>query len=331
LFGLRQLVKEGLEPWMCHDCGTCSTTCPREAEPAEAMKTLRRYLSAQYDWTGLSSKIYRSKAWEIGSLITVGLLVLLLALYYHLYVVELEFVDFMDPLGMDHMFDKISDFTLIVILFPFAILLSNAFRIYWFSIHRGCSVKIPFRFYLSEFKTFALNLFTHKKFRVCEDKKRWANHWLLSFGCILKILILLFLLQWFQTDDIYPIYHPQRWVGYLITIFIVYGSVDILINRIGKKKEIYKSSKAIDLTFPIMLLLTALSGIAVHVFRYVGLDLASHFTYAIHLVIAVPLFVIEIPFGRWSHMMYRPLGIFLQTVKEKALQQHSQEVYKHAA
>jgi hypothetical protein len=46
--------------------------------------------------------------------------------------------------------------------------------------------------------------------------------------------------------------------------------------------------------------------------------LISHYLYAIHLVIAVPMLVIEIPFGKWSHMIYRPLAIYLQTVKERA-------------
>ncbi|MFQ6112874.1 MAG: 4Fe-4S dicluster domain-containing protein, partial [bacterium] len=58
LLGLRKPLQSSLEPWICHDCGDCSTACPRETEPAEAMMTLRRYLTAQYDWTGLSSKMY---------------------------------------------------------------------------------------------------------------------------------------------------------------------------------------------------------------------------------------------------------------------------------
>ena len=65
LIGLRSLLKGSLEPWLCYFCGDCSTTCPRETEPGESMMTLRRYLTAQYDWTGLSSKIYISKIWEI--------------------------------------------------------------------------------------------------------------------------------------------------------------------------------------------------------------------------------------------------------------------------
>ena len=49
-------------PWLCHYCGDCSENCPRQAFPGEAMMALRRYLTAQYDWTGLSGLMYRSVA-----------------------------------------------------------------------------------------------------------------------------------------------------------------------------------------------------------------------------------------------------------------------------
>ena len=57
LLGLKKPLLSSLEPWLCYYCGDCSVTCPRQTEPGEAMMTLRRYLTAQYDWTGLSSKL----------------------------------------------------------------------------------------------------------------------------------------------------------------------------------------------------------------------------------------------------------------------------------
>jgi ferredoxin len=321
LLGLRKVVQESLEPWICHDCGDCSTTCPREAEPAQTMSTLRRYLAAQYDWTGLCSKIYRSKAWEIGSLLIMGIFVLFLIVFYHIYFAELELPDFTEPMGMEHMFGIITYFTLAVIFLPLFFLLSHAFRMYWLTMRRGVEIKIPFRLYLAETKTYILHSVTHNKFRECPDKGRWAKHYLLALGCVLMLAILVFFLEWFQTDNIYPIYHPQRWVGYLITIFIVLGTVDILINRIRKRKGIYKFSETSDFTLPILLLLTALSGTAVHIFRYLGMELTTHYAYALHIIIAVPMLVIEIPFGKWSHMIYRPLAIYFQAVKERALKQ----------
>jgi hypothetical protein len=94
--------------------------------------------------------------------------------------------------------------------------------------------------------------------------------------------------------------------------------MDILIGRIKRREQVHKFSELSDLTLPVLLLLTGVSGIAVHVFRYLGFSLVSHFAYAIHLAICVPMLVIELPFGKWSHMIYRPLAIYFQAVKERA-------------
>ena len=79
------------------------------------MKTLRRYLTAQYDWTGLSRRICRSPKWEIAALSSVAALVLALIILYHLYVVHLEISVFgSTAMGLEHMFGRITYFTVAV-------------------------------------------------------------------------------------------------------------------------------------------------------------------------------------------------------------------------
>lgn len=321
LLGLKDSLLGSLEPWLCYDCGDCSTSCPRQAEPRESMMTLRRYLAAQYDLTGLTSKLYLSKAWEIGTLIFVGVLVLLLALLYHVYYVELALSDLVSTaMGMEHMFSMIELFTRVVYLIPVFFLIVATFRMYRFTMRKNKSVKIPLRLYLIEAKTMIVHLLSQKNIRKClsgTHKNRWIKHLLLVLGFALMSVILFFFLEWFQTDNIYPIYHPQRWLGYFVTAVMIIVPVDILIGRIKKREPLHKFSEFSDLTLPILLFLTAVSGIAVHIFRYLEFSLTSHFAYTIHLAIAVPLLVIEMPFGKLSHVIYRPIAIYFQTVKEK--------------
>ncbi|MBC8401103.1 MAG: hypothetical protein H8E14_06405 [Candidatus Marinimicrobia bacterium] len=329
IFGLRKHLLASLEPWLCYYCGDCSIACPRQTEPGEGMMTLRRFLTAYYDWTGLSKRIYRSRLWEIGSMVLVGLLVLLLGGYYHIQTVGLEYGDLiseeyiteiMAEGFMAHMFGLIKTFTILIFLFPVLILLINAFRMYWFTMHKGTEFKIPFSVYLTEAKTLVLHAVTQKRFKDCESNRRWLIHGLLVFGCVLMSVLVVFFLEWFQTDNIYPLYHPQRWLGYLATAALIIASVEIIIGRIRKRSETHKISDFSDWTLPVLLLLTAVSGIVLHIFRYLGYSFAVHFTYAIHLAITAPLLVIEIPFGKLSHMLYRPLAIYFNTVREKALQ-----------
>ena len=321
LMGLRQAVDESLDPWICHDCGDCSTTCPRETEPRAAMMTLRRYLTSVYDWTGIASLINRSKAWHIGSLLFVAFVVFLLIVFYHLWAAKMSPADFKNPLPLSHMFPLITYFTWAVILFPFLILLTNAFRMYLLTVHRKEGYPSSLSHWLSEVKTFFLHFFTYKKMAECPTEKgRWLPHLLLGLGCMAMLFIKVFALEWFQTDTLYPLYHPQRWIGYVATALMIYGTVDILAGRIGKKREIYKSSDFGDWNFPILLLATAVSGIVVHICRAAGLELATHYAYAIHLIIAVPMLVVEMPFGKWTHMIYRPLALYFQSLREKNLQ-----------
>src|ERR1035437_1025832 len=93
LLGLRQPLVQSLDPWVCHDCGECSIDCSRQAEPRISMLTLRRFLSAQYDWTGIAPTLLQSTAWYVGSLIFVAALTFLLILGYHLWYVKMPATD----------------------------------------------------------------------------------------------------------------------------------------------------------------------------------------------------------------------------------------------
>lgn len=336
LLGLKDSLLASLDPWLCHDCGDCSTTCPRQAEPRESMMTLRRYLAGQYDFTGLASRLLASRTWETMALSLVGALVFVLVVLYHFYFKKVpmsvsEFVS--TPMGLVHMFPTIASFTVVVFLIPAFILLANAFRMFWFTMlsnHNG-RIRIPLRLYFVEAKTMIVHMISHKNIRKCLEnihKKRWTKHWLLGLACTLMFIIKFFFLDWFQTDAIYPIYYAQRWLGYLAGAALIYIPVDILISRIKKRETMHKFSEFSDLTLPMMFLLVALSGIAVHIFRYLEFSLTSHFAYAIHLAIAVPLVVIELPFGKLSHVLCRPLAIYFQAVKERALAEAAASVHK---
>lgn len=58
--GLTDRLMSSTDPWLCYYCGACAETCPRGAEPGETMMALRRWLTAQYDPSGHSAKLYTS-------------------------------------------------------------------------------------------------------------------------------------------------------------------------------------------------------------------------------------------------------------------------------
>jgi hypothetical protein len=114
-------------------------------------------------------------------------------------------------------------------------------------------------------------------------------------------------------------------VGYYATIVLIYASADVLWGRIKKEHQMHRFSHLSDWIFPILLIMVAISGILTHASRYLGLPLTAYYTYVAHLAIAVPMLVVEVPFGKWAHLAYRPFAIYFQTVREKALAQQTSE------
>ncbi|MGZ4814689.1 MAG: 4Fe-4S dicluster domain-containing protein [Terriglobales bacterium] len=332
LLGLRQPLLHSLEPWICHDCGDCSVVCPRHAEPRISMLTLRRFLSAQYDWTGMAARLIESEAWYIGSLVFVAVLTLGLIVGYHLWYVGMGAKDFVStPMGLEHMFPIIKYYTMTVVLIPLLLLVSRLFRIWRLTMNEDERARAHASTYMIESWTYVYESVTHSLFRKCHNQTRWMGHWLLAFGTVVMLVTKFFALRWFQTDNVYPFYNPQRWIGYLAAVFILYGLGDILVGRLRAKKEIYKETRWQDLAFPALLIATVVSGLSAHIFRYFGFALACHFLYAAHIIIATPMLLVEMSFGKWSHMVYRPLARYLLAVRERAGRQTpAAEVVTHA-
>ena len=311
--GLKDKLLQSPEPWLCYYCGECSQTCPREANPGELMMAMRRYLTSQYDWTGLSKRLYLSKAWEIGMLLAVGLFVFALFYFFH------------GPIVTDHVelntfapvvWVEIGDWTMAAILS--FLLLSNAYRMYRFVMSDVDGMRIPLTLYIQELTTLIVHGLTQKRWGECETPTRWVKHMLLVFGYVIMVLLVVVFLRWFQTDEIRPFWHPTRVLGYYATAVLLYVTADAIIGRLRKREEIHKHSHSTDWMFLILLFLTALTGIMVHILRLGGFPLSTYYMYVIHLMIAVPMLVIEVPFGKWAHLAYRPLVIYLMRVKERS-------------
>jgi len=321
LLGLRGSLLANLEPWICEDCGDCSIACPRQAEPRISMATLRRFLAAEYDWTGMASKLLTSRGWYLGSLLFIGLLTVLLILGYHLWYVGLSFSQLTTPLGIEHVFPLMTYYTLTVILLPVLLLLSRVYRIWRLTMGGEEQQKIPFFVYVREAWVYVKESATESLLHKCPEHHRWLGHFMLAGGTTIMLAIKVFGLRWFQTENIYPFYHPQRLLGYLASALILYGIGDILIGRLLARREIYKETRFPDLVLPVLLLATVLSGLVAHVSRYLGFALTCHFAYAVHVVIATPMLIVEMAFGKWAHMIYRPLALYFQAVKDRAEQQ----------
>ncbi len=326
--GLKDKVLESPEPWLCYYCGDCNTDCPRGAEPAETMMATRRWLMTQYDWTGLARLFYTSPKWQVAAFSFIALFVISLFLLLHGPVItDYVALNTFAPAHYVHIGDEI------MILIVLGLLGSNAVNMY-FKIMQG--TRVPLRLYLTQAPVFIINYFTQKKWRKCGTgpTSAWARHFFLFSGWVAMEILVMIFLETFQTDIVHPFWHPTRIVGYYATIALMVGSASMLYGRWFKKDEnLHRYSDFTDMFFLILIFAIAVTGIFVHFARLGGLPLTTYTIYVVHVGICVGMLMIMLPFGKLSHLMYRPLAIFLTTIKEKA-QKESQtdpEILKEQA
>lgn len=322
--GLKDRLVESPEPWLCYYCGGCSDTCPREAQPGELMMTVRRWLTSQYDWTGLSKKLYLSKAWEVGLLLFFALVVLCLFTIPGLFGIPFGFRE-LPPAALEHVqvntfanldYVHYGDWVLAGILG--FLLWSNAFRMIYFVVRGEKGVRIPLSIWIGKLYEIAIHGLSQKRWLECDNdtKKRWLLHFLLVGAYGTMFLLVVLFLPWFQRDG--AEFHWTALLGYYATLILLAMTLQAMRNRVQKKEQIHKYSHPTDWMFLILLFFTALSGIVLHLFRLLDWPLTTYVAYVVHLMIAVPMLMIEVPFGKWAHLIFRPVSKYIVAVLEAA-------------
>ena len=317
--GMKEKIAGYVDPWLCYYCGECSETCPREANPGEIMMTLRRYLTSVYDWTGLAGRLYKSFTAH---------LITMFVLFAGIITSFIIFADFKVPLSSEGLVEinKFAPHELIATLDHILLgtlsffLLTNILNMFVKVIIKDKSVRVPVYLYFIKVWEAIFHFATQARFSKCEGKTAyWLLHLFLMTSYLLMFTMIIFFLPWFQTEEVHPWFHPQRLLGYYVTAGLIGGTVYFMIGRFKKKREMFKFSHHSDWIFLILLFLLAFTGILIHIFRISGMPTATYVSYMMHLAVEVPMVVTFVAFSKWSHLAYRPLGIFFANLKKAAL------------
>ncbi len=321
--GLKDRILESTDPWQCYYCGQCTETCPRGAEPAETMMAIRRWVTAQYDRSGQGARLYLSGKTVMLVAAHYVVLTLLLLVIYHVLTGGANIVT--DHVALNQFAPVELVWVLVLLHFAY---LSYRLAKSTLEMHRLVmkpqTSPVQFSVYAAEFKTFLMHFFTQRRWRACGEpvqQRRWRNHLLLMSGYLIMLVLVVGLLGWFQTDSLYPIYHPQRWLGYCATVVLIYASSEALIGRLRKREQMHRFSHHTDWLFPAFILVGAVTGILIHIFRYAGWALPTYAIYTVHVMAMVAMLDTEVGIGKWSHLVYRPMALYLERVKERSAEQ----------
>ncbi len=311
--GLEQKLLGTLEPWLCYYCGECSEQCPREAEPGETMMSMRRWLTSRYDFTGISKLFYRSWRAELAAILLVGLLTGLGFFLYGSSVGSLRVYDgpgaFL-PSSAVHRFDWAMGMTLL------ALLLINCGRMWWFSLGRDPRTRAPLGAYLRNLWVAPLHFFTQKRYRECNNKRPWAMHLILVFSYLTMLVLIMFFLHAVQSGP--AIDWRVHFFGYIASAGLLITTLWALRNRIRHTASQWKHSHETDWIFLGLLLYVAATGVLQHVLHRAGLAMPANIAYVVHMMGVVPMLGLEVPFSKWAHLAYRPLGMYFAAVQSEA-------------
>ena len=324
--GLEDRIMESTDPWLCYYCGDCAQSCPREAEPGETMMALRRWLTAKYDKSGHSARLYTSEKALWYTIARIALITLAAFVLFHL-------ITRFDRIVTGTV--ELNTFAPVMLVWVIVLahgaylgyrMLSGVIQMFKHVMAPIINeIDVPLYIYVQEFKEFILHFFTQKRWRDCgEDRSRWLKHLFLVSGYITMLVLIMGMLWWFQTDNLYPLYHPQRWLGYYATIALIYGSVEILVSRKKKNEQMHRFSHPSDWLFPLFILTGAVTGILVHIFRYAGWPWPTYIIYVIHVMAMIAMLDTEVGIGKWAHLFYRPLAIYLDAVKTRVRQEQAE-------
>ena len=295
VLGLEDEIKSSLDPWLCYYCGECSETCPREANPGELMMSLRRWLIAKYDWTGLSGLLYKSLAATISAFILLAVAVVWFAASKHFHLETI--------MHYGHIFEFAA-----ITFVAFVILLPNIIHMWWLTVYKSKN-KVPIAAYFKAIGELFVHMFTQKRTLGCDDNQmRWFEHFVLVLG-YLSLLFTSVFLDWFSTQSMFVII-----LGYVESAVIFVVTFDFIRRRILKDQEISKHSQPSDWFFVIWLFLMGITAFLVRLFVDIDILDTNVWMYLIQLIVLVQWAVIIVPFGKWTHFLYRSFAMYFEKV-----------------
>ncbi len=297
--GITDEIMTSLDPWLCYYCGDCSTSCPRQADPGNLMMSLRRWLMSKYDWTGLSGLLYRHmSAYIVAFLLIIGGIV---GAYMSGVFTQEEWLHY------GHLFEMLA----IAAIFA-VILLPNIIRMWFFTVWKPTK-KINISHHLKALGELFVHMFTQKRSLDCDKERRdkvwYVEHLLLVFS-YLSLLFTTVFLDWFSTESVFV-----NVFGYVVSGIIFIVTTDFVIRRIRKRSEKSKFSHPSDWFFVIWLLMMGISAFAVRVLIDTNLLENTFAVYLFHLTVLVQWALIIVPFGKWTHFLYRSFAMYFEKVK----------------
>ncbi len=301
-WGMKEKLLGNVDIWLCHQCGDCSSHCPRDVKPASVIASIRLKTYEYYARPRFLHKMVAKPALlpvALGIPVVVILSILSFAGTFKIPQGAVDYSAFFPHALLN------STFSAITLLFYG--LASLGIRSFWRDMKRntpaanGAGGPVPFFRVIGE-------ILTHSNFSGCGTQKfrKWA-HLLVFSGFALLVLVTLYAIRASVTHH-YPLEltNPFKIAGNLASLMIYAGVGIMFLTRILNRGGVGKSGYADWLPLVAVGMLT-LSGSLVEMARFGNWAIAYHL-YFFHLVM-VWCVIIYLPYTKLGHVFYRTTAL----------------------
>lgn len=317
-WGLKDRLVSNADIWLCHNCGDCTTLCPRGAKPGDVLAAIRAYAVADYATpTALAKMVADPKKLPVLLAIPAAIF---LVLGFISNLVGLNWLDFSPSGDTIWQGNFINNYLVDIIMIPTFFSAVGVFALglkrFLADIHKNALAEgktdketIDPRGFVEALIRIIPGIIKHDKFNECgENKERTTAHMMVLFSFVGLFIVTncFFAAEWvFHIEGPYQQINPVKWLGNVSGVALVIGSLLLMKNRAAKKDQI---SSYWDWSLVGLVFVLGATGMITQMARLGGFAGLTYFTYFIHLIAIWSLFAYT-PFSKLAHLVYRTVAM----------------------
>ena len=313
-WGLKDQLIADYDVWLCHNCGDCTTLCPRGAKPGEVLGALRAYAVQEYSTPkALAKAVANPKMLPILFAIPAVIFIVMGFIFNSFGLNWMNFSPHAGEIWQSHFFNNyLVDIIMIPTFFGaigvFALGLKRFLNdMHEQAIKTGKAEDQPLDMggLLSAAVRAVVTILSHRRFNECgENKGRATAHMLVLFSFIGLFIVTncFFIAEWvLHIEGPYSQLNPVKWLGNIAGVGLIVGSVLLWRSRLANKDQ---GSTYWDWYLVVLAFALGVTGMGTQIARLAGFANLTYFIYFLHLIFIWSLFAYT-PFSKLAHLVYR--------------------------
>ncbi|MGM0452388.1 MAG: quinone-interacting membrane-bound oxidoreductase complex subunit QmoC [Thermodesulfobacteriota bacterium] len=328
-WGLKDKLIGNPDIWLCHNCGDCSTECPRGAKPGDVMAAVRSYAIAEYAVPkSLGKAINDPKKLPVLAAVpavvflVIGLVLKLFGVHWLNFSPELNahgeiaHAQFFHTWLVDLIFIPLSIWVVAIFALGLKRFISD---IHQNAVAEGKTDKdkIEVKGFLNALVQVIPKILKHKQFSECgENNERATPHMMVLFSFIGLLIVTAFffvVLYGFGIHGPYSQFHPVKILANISGIALIIGAALLLKQRMDKTDE---ASTYKDWYLLWLVLGLGLTGMLTELTRLADAAFLTYLIYFIHLMFVFHL-IAFLPFSKLAHLVYRTVAMAYNEYSER--------------